>query len=439
MKVVTSDENRSGERDVYLPPGREIGMAHRSYLSPDRKWVLVAEMDNHGWLPCRLTPFGAPSAGRVVGPASSFCTSAAWSPDGKTMYFSANVGHGFHLWREDFPSGTPEQLTFGASQEEGVVAAPDGKSLITAIGTEQSSIFLHDSQGLRRLTSLGYAYSPAISPDGKQVFYLLRNDATRAFVAGELHSIDLASGRDGQLLPGFAISRYDVSRDGRRIVFAALDKDNGSTIWLASLTSNFAPRQLTKTESYRPFFAAGGTIFYLSREGNRDYVYRMKEDGSAQHRVFADPVIYLLGVSPDGRDLIVWVGQSGSNSPNAVIVYPSGGGKAFPLCTRCGASGPAYAGSAIVNWSPDERFFYFRLTLPGMRSNSGSFVIPLAPGHALPDLPPGGFASVDQLKTIPGVRELPEQDVFPGPDPSTYAVMRSSTQRNIYRVWLSSP
>ena len=67
MAAVTSTESRTGSRDVYVPP-RERGMAHRSSLSPDRKWVLIAEMDNNGWLPCRVVPFDGSSRGRTVGP-----------------------------------------------------------------------------------------------------------------------------------------------------------------------------------------------------------------------------------------------------------------------------------------------------------------------------------------------------------------------------------
>ena len=38
----------SEQRDVYLP-SHERGMAHRSYASPDGKWVLLVEMDqDHG-------------------------------------------------------------------------------------------------------------------------------------------------------------------------------------------------------------------------------------------------------------------------------------------------------------------------------------------------------------------------------------------------------
>ena len=50
MSIVSSTESRTGHRTVYTPP--ETGMAHYSYLSPDRQQVLVVEMANK-WLPCR--------------------------------------------------------------------------------------------------------------------------------------------------------------------------------------------------------------------------------------------------------------------------------------------------------------------------------------------------------------------------------------------------
>ena len=64
MSVVTATESRGEERDVYVPP-HERGMEHRSYLSPDGRWVLLAEMDNVDWLPCRVVPFDGHSMGRL--------------------------------------------------------------------------------------------------------------------------------------------------------------------------------------------------------------------------------------------------------------------------------------------------------------------------------------------------------------------------------------
>lgn len=93
MAIVTAAESRMGERDVYVPTLEE-GMAHRSWLSPDGKWVLFAEMDNIGWRPCRLFPFDRSSAGQIAGPHKGRCTYAGWSPDGTWMYFSADNGGG---------------------------------------------------------------------------------------------------------------------------------------------------------------------------------------------------------------------------------------------------------------------------------------------------------------------------------------------------------
>ena len=92
MGIVTATERRSEARDVYFPP-HQLGMAHFAHASPDGEWILVVEMDQtHAFgLPCRLVPADGQSAGRQVGPLGT-CTSAAWSPDGRWMYFGVNVG-----------------------------------------------------------------------------------------------------------------------------------------------------------------------------------------------------------------------------------------------------------------------------------------------------------------------------------------------------------
>ena len=43
MGIVTADETRTREHDVYLPPN-DRGMAHRAHTSPDGKWVLLSEI-----------------------------------------------------------------------------------------------------------------------------------------------------------------------------------------------------------------------------------------------------------------------------------------------------------------------------------------------------------------------------------------------------------
>jgi len=116
MGIFQSTESRSDSRTVYLPAGPN-GMAHRSFLSPDHRNVLVVEMDLGSWQPCRLVPFDGSTPGFRVGPQPAQCTDAAWSPDGKWMYMSANTGDGYHIWRQRYPDGTPERVTSGATEE----------------------------------------------------------------------------------------------------------------------------------------------------------------------------------------------------------------------------------------------------------------------------------------------------------------------------------
>src|SRR5579863_7264855 len=174
MGRVTTDEGRGQSRDVYLPAG-ERSMAHHSYLSPDGKWVLVVQMDEKGEIgQCRVVPFDGSIGEQLVGPAGAMCTTGAWSPDGKWLYLSTNEGGRFHIWRQRFPAGVPEQVTSGPTEEEGIAMAPDGRSLLTSVGTEYWTIWIHDGKGEHQMSSEGDAFSTTFSRDGSKLFYLKR-------------------------------------------------------------------------------------------------------------------------------------------------------------------------------------------------------------------------------------------------------------------------
>jgi len=155
MSIVSSTESRAQHRTVYMPP--ETGMAHRSYLSPDRKQVLLVEMDRGGWLPCRLTPFDGSSPGKPVGPAPAHCTDAAWSPNGKWMYFSTDtsasrkkresnslpmvVPMSLPSARARAPCGSMIREAIGRSPRKGMVfflpSLPMARSCITCFAPEE--------------------------------------------------------------------------------------------------------------------------------------------------------------------------------------------------------------------------------------------------------------------------------------------------------------
>ncbi|MBI4466428.1 MAG: serine/threonine-protein kinase [Acidobacteria bacterium] len=430
MAVVTATESRSEARDVYVP-AHERGMAHRSYLSPDGKWVLLAEMDNVGWLPCRLVPFDGSSPGRAVGPPGGKCTSAAWSPDGQWMYFSSDAGGSFHLWRQRFPNGEPEQLTSGPTEEEGIAVAPDGRSLVTSIGTRQSNLWFRDSSGERQISSEGYAivsglvpgvFSSYFSADGKRLYYL-RQGPSRAFVAGELWQAELGSGRSERLLPGFLMTSYHVSPDDKWVAFAALDSQGKSRLWLTPLDRRFPPRQLPSSDAHYPVFGPGGDLFFQDSEENLNFIYRMTREGTDRKKVIPDPVISLAGVSPDGDWALARVAVSGEEAAEVLQAYPLGGGLPVRVCDSC-----------VIRWTRDGRFLHVSFRAMGGTGAGKTFVIPVRSGKTLPPLPAAGIKSERDLARLPGVQVIDRSDLSPGPTPSIYAFTRETVHRNLFRI-----
>jgi DNA-binding winged helix-turn-helix (wHTH) protein/Tol biopolymer transport system component len=423
MAIVTSTESRMEHRIVYMPP--ETGMAHRSYLSPDRKQVLVVEMDNGAWLPCRLMPFDGTSHGRPIGPTPAHCVDAAWSPDGKWMYFSADTGGGYHIWRQRFPAGTAEQITSGATEEEGIELAPDGRSFVTSIGMKQSTVWFHDARGDRQVTSEGFGLLPTISPDSKVLYYLLRAEGGRHSVIGELWAADIESGQRRRLFPEFLMKHYVISADGRRILFVASDPTRRSPVWLAELDGRFAPRQVTTIDVWKAFFGEEGEVIFMG-EGPK-IIYVAKEDGSRLEKIVrVESPGALFSVSPDGR----WVAIPNSTDPLAwpAMLYPVRGGSPVLLCIPCTSGNEVErVGPPGVSWSPSGKFLYLRF-------QESMYAIPLRPGQMLPSLATPAFRSERDAALFPGAQLLPERGAFPGPDPSIYAFTRTVTHRNIYRI-----
>lgn len=422
MGIFTATESRSDQHTVYLPADRN-GMAHRSFLSPDGKSVLLVEMDVNGWLPCRVVPVDGTSAGRRVGPQPAQCTDGAWTPDGKWMYFSANAGKGYHIWRQRFPDGRPEQVTSGATEEEGLSMAPDGKSFVTSVGESESTLWVHDPHGEHQITFEGYSYLPEFSRDNKRLYYLQRSKDTSRFVNGELWETDLGAGRKQRLLPDFQMEDYDISPDGREVVFVTSDASGHAPLWIAALDGSSAPRLLSDQDCIHALFSPGGEIFFVGGKTGEMYLQAIRADGSGLRRVIPDRALFLYGISPDGKWLSVWVGDD-------INVYPAAGGPGIRVCAKCGSAGADIRGviPPAVSWSHDGKLLYVLVR------ERQTYSIPIPPGQVLPQIPPEGFPLRAGAKPSPDARPTEQPRAFMSSDSTVYAYPIVTTHRNIYRI-----
>jgi serine/threonine protein kinase len=422
MVLISTDEDRGNRREIYAPPG-ERGMAHHSYLSPDGKWVLVVEMNSHGDVtPCRIVPFQGGGETRTIGPAAGSCYEGAWSSDGQWMYLSVLIGNQSHIWRQKFPDGQPEQITFGPTSQEGIALASDGKSFISAVGSRDATVWLHDKDDERPISSEGNVSVATFSADGKSLYYLLSSGQSSS---SELWMKDLASGKTERILSAIASRNYSrsysVSRDGKQVVYASNDANGNSSIWIAPTNRRSSPVRISPASASddSPQFLADGDVVFRSIEGGANFLNRMKSDGSGRQKITAQRVIDIISASPDGRWIVASSPGPDTEHFTNTSAFAADGSKAVVLCQ----------GFCVMTWDTAGKFVY--LNYKDVAAKKGVYVMPVQ-DNGLPKLPSGGFTRKEEIANA-NLTAIPE-NLESAVSPSLYAYLVQNTRRNLYRI-----
>jgi len=421
MGVVAGSENRTDVRDVYLPE-HESSMAHRSYVSPDHRSVIVVEMDALSrWVPCRLISM-ADRSSRPVGPAAAECTSAAWTSDGRWMYVSANRGDGFHIWRQRFPDGEPQQITSGPTEEEGIALTRDGQALITSVGLTERGVWLHDATGERQISLEGFAYWPLLSGDGRRLCFRVAHAVATGQGPSELWVADVDSGAAQRLFPGQLVTGYDLSGNDR-VVAAVMEPDGRTHVWLSWLDRREPAKRIPQAEGDNPRFTPTGEIVFRVLVGNSGVLYRIRPDGSGREQIARVGGSVFGTISPDGE----WLTGTDVEQNHTVAYSMTGRPSVLVLPS---------SQSSRLRWSQDGAHVYLSVQYGSANAfgTGRTYVLPRANGSALPPAPTTGFITEADIAAVPGTQVLPYGDVAPGPDPSIYAFSRVTTTRNLYRI-----
>jgi dipeptidyl aminopeptidase/acylaminoacyl peptidase len=318
---------------------------------------------------------------------------------------------------------------------------PDGKSLVTAVGTRRISVVLGDGSAERAIVSEGRPRiarpengSP-FSPDGKTLYYLQiargSNDVgdamLTAFTSGELWAVDVESGQARAVFPGLNITRFSVAPDGRRIAFTTADSD-GPHLWVAALDRQSPPRKLPVTSPESPRFA-NEYIYYLARGpasqgASPQTVHRVRVDGTGDERVWTKD--FTRGaVSPTGRHLALtergFADGAGDVAETRVVDWQTG--SAIPICKECSG------------WWSDDGAWFIIAQQSRAGDKLGLYLLPTRGDTELPEVPAGGFAALADAAHVKGARVINQAgDVGVSATPDRYAFVREIVHRNLFRI-----
>jgi dipeptidyl aminopeptidase/acylaminoacyl peptidase len=269
-----------------------------------------------------------------------------------------------HIWRAPIDGGQPAQLTSGAEGENGPRWSPDGRTIAFTAkrgDNEFAQIYLLPAGGgeARQLTTHASAVSEiAWAPDGSTIYFKApeaktADEKARERVRDDVYAYDenfkhthlwkvtVASNTEARVTDGFfSVTAYDLSADGKTIVY------------------HRAPSPLLG-------------------DGDKSEVWVAKADGSGAVQVTKNGVEETgAALSPDGANVLF---ISGSNARfetyynGRLFVAPASGGAARVLV---GENEPLDVDRAI--WSPDGKSIYF---LANLGVHEEVFVVPASGGQ----------------------------------------------------------
>jgi dipeptidyl aminopeptidase/acylaminoacyl peptidase len=200
-----------------------------------------------------------------------------WAPDGRSLYFVSTRSGSAQVHRLRFDGGEPETVTRLPLDVDALEVAPGGQGLVLAMAVFPGAT--------PEATAERFAEKKKSKASGMLFdrLFVRHWDAWSDGTRSHLFSYDLAAGKATDLMPQMdadtpskpfgGSEEYDVTPDGRTLVFAARDagrEEAWSTnfdLYAVPVDASAAPRKLTTNPAWdtQPRFSRDGkTLAYLA-------------------------------------------------------------------------------------------------------------------------------------------------------------------------------
>jgi Tol biopolymer transport system component len=276
--------------------------------------VLATVVSEGRWNLSLMSATGLGADARPIAPVASF-TNFTWTHDGRLL---SDTDNSLHWVNPD----TGAKGTF-ATQMDSVAGNPwecsDGHYLVFILGLiggkGGQNIWRADASGgnLKRLSNGKQDDYPVCSPDSQWVYYIDKS-------TGRMMKMPIGGGAAQQVTDMSLSGLYDISPDGRTVVFATVDHAHGHEEKLVLLDLATQKVRQLNFERHRigylvRFSRDGKSLVYPVRENGIDNLWQQSIDGSPGKAltVFKAEHIWDYHWSPDGSKLAMVRGHTDSD------------------------------------------------------------------------------------------------------------------------------